>query len=365
MSAFGDRRLAASAGAALLVANLRFWPRIAPLVTKQLSRWEQKAHAIKAPTLNALALQKLREEHFNAQVAATLATTAPAEHRHAVIEAIVAYEVIYDYLDGLTEQPSIPSLAHAQRAYHAFTDAIKPNSETPGDYYTGLGLTDSGYLAQLVTTTQDALITLPSWPAVTDTAIAAARRCAEAQARAHTTATASLQTWAQRQARQTQVAWREFLAGAASSVLAVHALIATAAQPHVTHREAACIDSTYLSICAISTLLDGLVDYDRDLQAGQVGYLSHYHDSQQIAHGLADAAQHAIDHARDLPHPGHHLMTLVGVAAYYMSAPTANTEPARTITRELHHKLSPLITPTLTIMRAWRAAKRATRRAGK
>ena len=88
---------------ALALANVRFWPTVAPLVGVQFKKWEQRARAIEHPALQALALAKLREEKFNAEVAATLATLAPREHRGVVVEAIVAYEVMYDYLDGLTE----------------------------------------------------------------------------------------------------------------------------------------------------------------------------------------------------------------------------------------------------------------------
>ena len=52
-------------------------------------------------------------------------------------------------------------------------------------------------------------------------------------------------------------------------------------------------------------------------------------------------------------------MTLVGVAAYYISAPTASSDFARPVTRRYASELEPLITPTLVVMRSWRAAKRA------
>lgn len=351
----------ASAGLALMVANLRFWTTVAPVVSRQLARWEQQAKRIEDPILHALALQKLSEEHFNAQVAATLSTTAPAEHRQAVVEAIVAYEVIYDYLDGLTEQPLITSLASARDAYKAFTDAIQPDTETSADYYASLDLDDNGYLARLVAAVRDSLQTLPSWSAASHNALTAAVRCTEAQARAHTTPGAALESWAKDQADDGYLGWQEFLAGAASSVLAVHALIAAAAEPQLTSQDAAGIDRAYLSICALSTILDGLVDYEQDQQAAQAGYLGYYQDDEQVARSLAQAARHAIQNARELPHAAHHLMTLVGVAGYYTSAPTAKSHLAQAGTRQLRRELSPLITPVLGIMRAWRAAKRLSR----
>ena len=44
-------------------------------------------------------------------------------------------------------------------------------------------------------------------------------------------------------------------------------------------------------------------------------------------------------------------MTLVGVAAYYISAPTADSDFARPVTSQVRRELQPLITPTLGVMR--------------
>ena len=51
-------------------------------------------------------------------------------------------------------------------------------------------------------------------------------------------------------------------------------------------------------------------------------------------------------------------MTLVGVVAYYASAPGARDEPAAPIVARLRAQLRPLISPTLALMRCWRLAKR-------
>jgi hypothetical protein len=51
-------------------------------------------------------------------------------------------------------------------------------------------------------------------------------------------------------------------------------------------------------------------------------------------------------------------MTLVGVVAYYASAPTADSEFALPVMRRIRRELEPLITPTLAVMQAWRTAKR-------
>jgi tetraprenyl-beta-curcumene synthase len=365
VSAFGDRRLVTRAGIALVFANIRFWPTVAPLVGVQLKRWERRARAINDPVLQTLALQKLHDERFNAEVAATLVTLAPRKHRKRVVEAVVAYEVMYDYLDGLTEQPAADPLRNGHELYRAFVEAIAMDVEPAGDYYAFHPQSDDGgYLEELVRVIRGALEQLPSTTTISVACRRAAGRCAEAQIRAHAASllgTAQLEQWASSEAAGTPLGWQEFLAGAASSVLAVHALIVAGANAQTTADEADEIDTVYLSICTLSTMLDSLVDYDRDIQAGQAGYIRYYEQHDVLARDLANAARRAVAHAAPLPSGGHHIMTLVGVAAYYASAPTARGEFARPVTLSVCRELRPLITPTLAVMRAWRLAKRVRR----
>src|ERR1700683_4984651 len=109
-SPFRDRRLMIHAGVALMRATARYWLITAPLVRTQLRHWAGCAHAIGDPALRSLALQKLDQERFNAEVAAMLATLAPRSSRADAVQAIVALEVLYDYLDGLTELPAREAL---------------------------------------------------------------------------------------------------------------------------------------------------------------------------------------------------------------------------------------------------------------
>src|SRR5665213_1532472 len=132
---FADRRLIARAALALLLANMRYWTTVAPLVRTQLARWERRAQAIGDPFLRTLAISKLEEERFNVEVAATLATLAPRAQRAGTTEAIVALQVMYDYLDLLSEQPLGDPRSDGNRLFAAFTDALCLEHEPGGDYY--------------------------------------------------------------------------------------------------------------------------------------------------------------------------------------------------------------------------------------
>jgi tetraprenyl-beta-curcumene synthase len=361
-------RLTARAAAALLLANIRFWLTVAPRVSSQVSRWQAAAEAIPDSGLREVALAKLVDERFNVEVAATLATLAPRRHRESVTDAIVALQVLYDYLDALGEQPGSDPLHEGERLVRAFTDAVAVGGVGTSKIVEIPRYDDDGYLADLARTVVFSLTSLPAYNAIAEVAQVAAGRCARAQILNHSVptlgavhaeewASAQAEEWAAEETRGTGLGWQEYLAGASASVLSIHALIAAAADPGTTHADAVAIDAAYLSIGAL-TMLDSVVDYEEDLLAAQQGYLQYYDDPDRLSERLAWVARDATARARTLPHAAHHLMTLAGVGAYYLSSPGADTDFARPITSRVHDELRPLITPTLALMRTWRAARR-------
>ena len=270
-----NRSSMAPAAVALARANLRYWPTVAPATGRELAGWEARARGIPDPRLRSLALSKLSEEHFNAQVSTTLATLLPRAARPRAVRALVALKVAYDYLDGLTELPAEDPLGGALALFASFTGALEPpgfserhpDRDAPG----ASAGDDGGYLAALGGAVRGELAALPSWPALAPVAHAAAQRTAQAQARLHAApplGDAQLCEWAAPLADGAGLGWREFLAGAAASVLACHALIVAAATRGTTTADAERLDGFYLRLCALSTLLDALVDRAADARSG-------------------------------------------------------------------------------------------------
>jgi tetraprenyl-beta-curcumene synthase len=429
----------ARAGLALVLANVRCWTSVAPVVRGELRRWESRARAIDDPELRALALGKLHGEGFHAEAAAMLATLVPRSRRGEVVRAIVALELLFDYLDGLTERPSADPLGDGERLFGAYTNALGAGTEGNGKVVRmdpdeeparrdrepaqhdaepaqrdkepagredprsdpdeepargeDLRSADGGYLEALSGAVRTALERLPATNAIAEVARASAARGAQAQIRMHAASAlgaGQVEEWARDEAEGTGLEWRELLTGAASSVLAVHALIAAAADPATTPRKAAEIETAYLSTCTVLTLLDGLVDHEEDVRAGLdlehrldheedrragegspagelggaagPGYLSFYEDPDELSRALSAAVERAAAQARALPNGSHHAMTLVGVVAYYTSAPGAGGALAAPIVKRLQEELKPLIIPTLALMRAWRLARRVAAR---
>jgi hypothetical protein len=202
---------------------------------------------------------------------------------------------------------------------------------------------------------------LPGTTAIAEVARSAAERCGKAQILYHEASCsgiAKLRDWATPRAAGTGLGWPEYLAGATASVLAIHALIAAAADPAMTRADATELDALYMSIGAL-TMLDSLMDRNEDIASGQLSYVKLYSSRDAMADGLAKVARDGVARARGLPNGAHHAMTLVGVVGFYISDPAANDDAlARSVVPAVKRELAPLITPTLALMRTWRLAKR-------
>jgi tetraprenyl-beta-curcumene synthase len=354
-------RVSASAATrTLVVANLRFWPTVAPVMWHELARWRTAAEQIGEQELRALALEKLSGEAFNAEVAATLATLAPRHARTRTVRAIVALEVLFDYLDGRTEDLAGASDPAAQAL--GLLEALPRSLVCDADAWQPfMGDADGRYLAALGCCVAEHVAELPSFPVVRETALAAARRCAQAQSRLHAAALIGdrqLEEWAREHCADSGLQWREYIGGCASSVLAIHALIAAAAKRTLTLAEAQATDAAYLATGALITMLDSVVDEAKDTSVGHAGYVRLFAAGERA--GAARAlAREALARASRAPDGAHHAMTLAGVIAYYTTHPGARHGPARPVVRAVRRALSATIWPTLAVMRSWRAAKAA------
>jgi hypothetical protein len=221
---------------------------------------------------------------------------------------------------------------------------------------------DSEYLNALWRYAHERISTLPSRAAIRPAALAGASRCAEAQLRMHAAAALGdeqLRLWAQDACEGSGLGWREYVGGSASSVLAMHALIATAARADVSEAEARALDETYIAIGAVITTLDSLVDDARDRRVGEAGYIRLYDGRREIESRLVALIGEALARAGQLRDGAHHAMTLAGVAAYYTTHPGAADPENRAIRAAVRRQLAPAIWPALGVLATWRAAKRA------
>jgi tetraprenyl-beta-curcumene synthase len=363
LSPYGRARTGAAL-TALLLANVRYWSNVAPLVRGELRAWERPALQISDPLLRTLAIEKLADEGFNAEVAATLATQVSPPLRATAVRAIVALELLFDYLDGRTERELSSPIEDGLRLFSAFTNPLASGA-LRGELEAE---PDRAYLEALGAQAHENLFALPSAHIVAPVALAAAERCAQAQTRLHAASAlgdGELGRWAREQSTDSGLAWREYLAGSASSVLAVHALVAAAADPYTTSRDAQLIDRAYLAIGSVITILDSLVDQRSDRARGERGFIRLFADERELRQRLRALIAEAFARAREAPRADHHVMTLAGSAAFYTTHRGARDPFARRLSAVVRSDLSPTIWPAVAVMRTWRITKDMSALAGR
>ena len=337
----------------------RYLATVLPTVTRELAHWHRGAQRIVDPALRSLALQAL-SKRGNMEGAALFAVLAPRARRREAIRALVAFQTTYNYLDILAEQPSADPIANARRLHEALLVALDPSASHVDYYAHHPGREDGGYLPELVDACRSALQRLPSHEVVASTARTAGARIVAFQSLNLTRRQGGhdeLERWTRAQgAGPSGLQWFQTAAAGGSS-LAVHALIAAAANPALTARQVAEIEACYHPwICALHSLLDSLIDVQEDEQAGHCNLLSYHGSPRQSSFAMGILAQRAGAQARSLP--AAHEVILTAMVAYYLSSPQARAPDARQTVAAVTDAAGPLLSPALALFKIRRAAAR-------
>lgn len=341
---------------------VRYLTSIFPLVRRELAYWQAQARRIPDPVLRSDAIEGLTKRG-NLEGAALFAVLAPRSRRRETVRTLVAFQTAYNYLDTVAEQTSEDPIANGRQLHQALLVALDPAAGQPDYYALHPQREDGGFLAAIVDSCRTALATLPSYAAVLDVCSAAAARIVTFQSLNLTERQGghdALERWARHQAPEDSgLDWWQAAAAEGSS-LAVHALIATAANPDVRQRDAEAIDAAYFPwICALHSLLDSLVDVAEDEHAGQRNLLSYHASTEQTAFAMTTLAQGATDACRHLPGELQHRVILHAMVGYYLSSPEASTPYARAIGVSVAGVMGPLLPSALALFMVRRALTRA------
>lgn len=350
-----------------------YWLSIHRQVRRELATWDLHAKKIPDPLLREHALGKLTGERLNPEAAALFAVLAPRTQRRRVVSLIVAYQVLYDYLDGVNEEPGFDELRDGLQLHRALTEAIMPGSPTSDYYLHHPDRDDGGYMRLLCATCRQLVASLPSVARSSRVILEATGRCGQAQSHNHATRDwdhARLIDWSRAQGPQCGgYLWWELAAGGISC-LNIHALLASTADPSSLPEEAARVDAAYFpSICALSALLDSLADYHGDAGTNNHSFIAHYRDQDQAAERLVAITAEATTLIGSLRHSRRHAIILAGIVAYYLSSSSVWEGFPSTAAERLMGCVGPLGASMCAVMRARRrlhdrAAGDAGRRGG-
>jgi tetraprenyl-beta-curcumene synthase len=343
-------------------AARRYWLGVFPRVCHEARHWRRRAEEIPDPVLRRLALMNLEAERWNLDGAAAFAAFVPSAYRIAVVRAQVAFQVAYDYVDTLTEQPSADPVRNGHQLHRALVAALDPTAQRVDYYAHNLRREDGHYLDEVVCTCRTALSALPSYAAVAAPALRAAARMVSYQSlnlNESQGGHAALARWAGAQTpSRADLRWWETAASAGSSV-GLFVLIAAAANRAVPAEEVTAIEEAYFPwIGSLHLLLDSLVDRREDALAGQCSLLDHYSSPREAAARMGLLAAESLRLIRALPRPREHVLVLAAMTSHYLSSPEASLPDALPTTRCILGTMGGLTFPTMLVMRARRAVGR-------
>jgi tetraprenyl-beta-curcumene synthase len=348
----------ARGGSARLFASAarRYWFGVFPAARSTQRALLARAEAIPDPLLRADALASHHDKGSNSEGLAALAVLAPGAKRAEIARSLVAYQLMLDYLDGVSERPTADPLANGMQLHRAFEVALNPDAPYEDYYALAPAHADGGYLQELIRTCRAPLRRLPSYEAVRPALLRQARLCCESQALNHALRFAPVQDqlddWAARTVSESELEpgfeWWELVAAAAASSLCVGALLALAATPGATEEEARRVESAYFPWASgLNALLDSLVDLDEDPE--DASHLRRYSSHEHAAERLTTIATGARERVAALPDGRLHEAILAAMGALYLVHEDAWRPGREPISLAVYAALGPLAKPSLAV----------------
>jgi tetraprenyl-beta-curcumene synthase len=326
-----------------------------PAVSREVRRWRTLAGRIPDAELRQDALSALEGKRGQTDGAA-LFVVLPRVRNSSLLRLLVAYQIIWDYLDSAHERA--PDRANGRQLHLALVDALDLGRPITDYYRYHPWHDDGGYLNALVEVCRESCAALRSYERVRPLVVREAMRGQvlainhDLDPRRRDTA---LQAWARAKSPAGhEASWFE-LTGAASAGLTIFALLAAGSEPECNDSEIARTQRTYFPwISTVATMLDSYVDQVEDAASGDHIYIAHYDTPQLAQQRIRRLIQHSLAEARALPNGERHALIVACMIAMYLSKDSARTEAMRATTASFVTAGGPLTKTLLPILRLWR-----------
>ena len=330
-----------------------------PAVAREVRRWHELADKIHDPRIREDALNALAEQRTHIDGAA-LFSILPRARNPSLLRLLVAYEIIWDFLDNVNERSAASGVANGLQLHLALIDAL--DLERPiSDYYKfSPEYDDCGYLRALVTDCRANCAHLPSYDCVRSSAIREAVRgqvCAINHDPNPLSRDATLMAWARREFPGGHEArWFE-LTAAASTDLTIFALLALASEPTCTDEQITCTSLAYFPwVSILIAMLDSYADQLEDAASGDHSYLAHYSRPELATERICLLIRRCMQEAGSLKDSEKHTVIAASMFAMYLSKSTVLTPAMSETTKRLVASGGSLTRVLHPILRLWRTA---------
>jgi tetraprenyl-beta-curcumene synthase len=288
--------------------------------------------------------------------------TLPRVRSPCLLRLLVTYQIMWDYLDTVSESGAMAGQANGLQLHLALVDALDPSRPIADYYRHDPSCEDGGYLCALVLACREFCIQLPSFQCVRSLLVREAARV-NVQAINHdldpVSRDAGLRKWVTSEFPDSwDVQWFE-LAAAAGANIAIYALFALAAEPVCDDTQIARAYRTYFPWgSALATMLDSFVDQEEDAANGDQCYVAYYETPELATRHIARLIQRCLHETQTLGNSERHRLIAACMVAMYLSKDSARTEAICARTQYLVNSGGSLTKLLLPILRAWRVVFR-------
>jgi tetraprenyl-beta-curcumene synthase len=326
-------------------------------VRREVRGWRSLANQIPTSAIRHDALSALDHKRGHIDGAA-LFSILPDTPNPSLLRLLVAYEIIWDFLDCVNEHGAAAGQSNGSQLHLALIDALQPAGPMADYYRYHPWKDDGGYLRSLVQRCRKSSAELPSFERVRPALMQEAARtqvlAINHELDDHLRDT-TLEAWAARELPyRADARWFE-LTGAASASLTVHALLALTPQPSVSEPDIRRVRDAYFPwISAATTMLDSYVDRAEDAANGDHSYIAHYPTRAAAAQRIPELIRRSFAEAGALPGGERHVLIVACMVAMYLSKDSARQPAMRASTTALVCAGGSLTQFLLPILRLWR-----------
>jgi tetraprenyl-beta-curcumene synthase len=328
-----------------------------PAVAREVRGWRELAREIPDVPIREDALSALGRKRGQTDGAA-LFSILPRARNPNLLRLLVAYQIIWDFLDSVSERGATSGQANGRQLHLALVDALDPGRPIADYYRHHPWRDDGGYLRTLVSVCRECCQRLPSYerarPFVVRDAIRAQVLTINHDPNPLSRDTC-LETWAAEEfPAGHETSWFE-LTGAASGGLTIFALLALASEPACTDNEIARTRSAYFPwTSTLATMLDSYVDQVEDVANGDHMYVSHYPTAEFATQRICLLVRCGLRDARSLKNGEKHMLIVASMVAMYLSKDSALTPAMREATTRIIDAGGSLTRVLHPILRLWR-----------
>ncbi len=294
---------------------LRMLTRVFPPVKRRLHQYRSFLEGV-GGSLAGQGLDSIRDKEFHCLGGGVYALLAPRKLRRYVLDFVVAFQSISDYLDNLCDRLGQKDERVFRQLHIAMQDSLNPEEKKHSDYYRYFpNKDDGGYLAMLVDQCRDALAHLPHYPQCREHVLTSVKYYIDLQSYKHMELTAGEQQLAalyeENSAAFPGLYWWEF-AAVCGSTLSIFVLVAGGGNPSR-------IWKGYMPwINGLHIMLDYYIDQEEDRLHGDMNLVSYYSPPKQVERILWFYLM-AVKAVEPLANSEFHSVVIDGLLALYLS----------------------------------------------